>query len=75
MPICIIYILPGEGDSAGEGAVLVATSPVVYTDEDMFLTIVVVKPSTRQKVAVPLLSSAVNVSYQLKVIQLVRGQI
>ena len=46
------HILPGEGDLVSEGAVLVASGPVLYTDEDMVLTIVVVKPIMRQKVAV-----------------------
>ena len=41
------YILLGEGDPVGVGAVLVATSPVVYTDENMVLTIIAVKPSMR----------------------------
>ena len=46
------YILPGEGDPVGVEAVLVVSGIAEYTDEDMLLTIVVVKPSTRRKVAV-----------------------
>ena len=37
------------GDSVGEGAVLVASGPVVYIDKNIALTIVVVKPSMRLK--------------------------
>ena len=46
------HILPGKGDPVGEGAVLVVSGTAEYTDEDMLLTIIVVKPSMRQKVAV-----------------------
>jgi hypothetical protein len=34
----IFIELSGEGDSVGEGPVLVASGPVVYTDEDRALT-------------------------------------
>ena len=43
------HILPGEGDPVGEGAV---SGTAEYTNEDMVLTIIVVKPSMRQEVAV-----------------------
>ena len=46
------HILLGEGDSVCEEAVLVVSRTAEYTDEDMVLTIVVMKPSMRQKVAV-----------------------
>ena len=39
------HILPGEGDSVGEGVVLVVSGPVVYTDKDRAVAIVDVKPS------------------------------
>ena len=59
------------------GGTVVASSPVVYTEEDTAVAIVDVKPSmgsvsssTRTKVSCP-----VNVSYQVKVIQLVRGRV
>ena len=46
------HILPGEGDSGGKGAVLVASGPVVYTDKDRAVAIVVVKPSMTSVVTV-----------------------